>query len=347
MLATDPDASGGERLTAREILKRGEEQARSSLRDQPESLAHQLEAIGVSYQALGELEAAGSLLEESLRLRRAVYGGDHRLVARGLNNLAALLHVADDRRRAERLYRLALEMKRRLGQSPEDLARVESNLAALLTFRGAYDEAEALYLRVLDTRRRAFGPDDADVANSLRSLGNLLFLKGDFAAAEERLDEALELRRQAYGEDSTRVASVWSLLGRVHHARGRLDEAEKTLRRALDIRLQRLGESHLHVALSRKDLASLYFDLDREGEAEELWSRALAVLRAEKPPDSWELADADSQYGSRLAARGRFEEAETLLRHSLLTLERVCGERSIYTRRARERLRRLEMRSRS
>ncbi len=338
VLATDPDASGGGPLSAQEILTRGEEQARSSLSEEPESLAHQLEAIGVSYQALGSLEAAGRLLEESLQLRQEVYGGDHALVARGLNNLAALCHVAGERQRAEDLYRQALRMKRHLGQAPADLAKVESNLASLLTFRGAYDEAEALYRRVLETRRRAYGPDDADVGNSLRSLGNLLYLKGDFAAAEARLREALALREQAHGAENTRVAGVLSNLGRVLHARDRWPEAEAALRRALEIRIQRLGEDHLHTALTRKDLASLYFDLGEDAVAEEMWSRALAVLHAEKPPDCWELADADSQLGARLAAEGRFEEAEPLLIRGHRILERDRGERSVYARRARARL---------
>ena len=113
--ATDPDASGGRPLTAREILERGRREARRSLAGRPELLAHQLEALGLAYQSLGDLEAARPLLEESLALRRRVYVGDHRLLARGLNNLAALRHVAGDRASAERLYRSALAMKRRLG----------------------------------------------------------------------------------------------------------------------------------------------------------------------------------------------------------------------------------------
>jgi hypothetical protein len=64
------------------------------------------------------------LLEESLELRRRVYAGDHRLIARGLNNLAALLYLSGERREAEALYRSALAMKRRLGRPPEELEKV-------------------------------------------------------------------------------------------------------------------------------------------------------------------------------------------------------------------------------
>lgn len=57
---------------------------------------------------------------------------------------------------AEDLYRQVLAMKRRLGQPPEDLAKVKSNLAGLLTFRGEYAEAEAIFRSLLETRRQAY-----------------------------------------------------------------------------------------------------------------------------------------------------------------------------------------------
>ena len=227
-------------------------------------------------------------------------------------------------------------MKQRLGQPPEDLTKVESNLATLLAFRGEYQEAEALYRRVLEIRRRAYVPGSADIANSLRSLGNLLFLKGDFEAAETMLRQSLELRR-AGGPESTAEASALGSLGRVLHAQGRLEQAEAALAEALAIRRRHLSDDHLHVALTRKDLAGVYFDLGEDAVAEVLRDRAHQVLR-EKRAGSWELADADSLLGARLAARGRFEEAEVCLRQGYETLRRVRGERAFYTRRAHARL---------
>ncbi|MCP4660088.1 MAG: tetratricopeptide repeat protein, partial [bacterium] len=272
--AADPDASGGRPLSAQLILERGRDQARRTLADQPEPLAHQLEALGLAYQSLGELEAARPLLEESLELRRQVYGGDHRLIARGLNNLAALLYLSAERRQAEALYRSALAMKRRLGRPPEELEKVESNLATLLAFRGELAEAEALYRNGLERRRQEYQPGDLDIATSLRNLGNLLYLKGDFDHSEEALREALQLRLDAGQSAGTRTASVLASLGRVLHARGRLDEAEEVLNEALAIRRRLLGDEHLHTALTEKDLASVYFDLGEDAVAEVLWSRA-------------------------------------------------------------------------
>ncbi|MCP4662504.1 MAG: serine/threonine protein kinase [bacterium] len=334
VLAADPDGAGGGPLTARDLLRRAEEQARRFLGDQPESLAHQLEALGLVHQAQGDLPTAHSLLEESLRLRRRTYGGDHRLVARGLNNLAAQAHEAGDRTRAEILYRLALAMKRRLGQSDDDLSRVESNLASLLVFRGEYDEAEALFRRILSLRRRSGEATARELSSSLRSLGNLYFLKGDFENAEPLLREALQLREREYGPESIRTAAVLSSLGRLLHAQGHHEDAETAFVRALEIRLRLLGDRHIHVALSRKDLASLYDDLGEEATAAVLWHQSLSVLAAERP-GGWEMADAKRLHGVRLMKAGKVEEARVCLEEAYRTLRRLRGERALYTKWAR------------
>lgn len=88
----------------------------------------------------------------------------------------------------------------------------------------------------------------------------------------------------------------------------------------------------------RKDLASLLYDRGEPSRAELLWTEAMVVLRAKKPPDSWELADAISQEAERLALAGQTEEALPLLRESYRTLRAIRGENSLYAGRARERL---------
>lgn len=345
VLAADPDISGGGPLTAQQILEEGEAVARRKLGGEPEAFAHQLEALGLAYNSLGEFPASRRLLDESLQLRRQVYElEDHRLVARSLNNLGSVARADGDLPHAEVLYRLALAMKRRLGQDADDQARVENNLASILVARGALGEAESIYRRLLDMRRSQPVLHVGEIASSLRSLGNVLYLRSQFDEAENHLREALELRQETFGDDSVRTAAVWSSLGRVLHAQNKLEDAEQALTTALDIRLRRLGSDHLHVALTRKDLASVYFALGQEVEGESMWQLAMSVLHAEKESEAWELADAESQEGARLMAAGRLDEAAPLLEGSYGLLWRVRGEEALYTRQAKTRLEELKRR---
>jgi tetratricopeptide (TPR) repeat protein len=311
---------------------------RQDLKDQPELLAHQLEAIGLAYETLDDLGAARSVLDESLRLRRQVYGDDHPLVARGLANLATVLYRTGETARAAELYEEAIAIRRRLGQPEKELAKAESGMAANLMQVGDFDAAEKLYRRLLKTRLEAYGSDSPDVANTQRSLGILFYLRGDFDGAEPWLRQALDVREQAFGRENTETASALSSLGRLLTAQGRRTEAEEALTECLAVRRRLLGDDHLHVALTRNDLADLYFDLGEDAVAQVLRDQAMAVLRAEKPADSWEIADAESRLGARLAAEGRLDEAEPCLVDSYETLRRLRGEEAIYTREAKRRL---------
>ncbi|MCP4662791.1 MAG: serine/threonine protein kinase, partial [bacterium] len=146
-LFTASDLRGNESFTVRDLLARGRERIRSNLRGEP--LAMQLEIMGLLYGDLGVDDEARKLLEESLRLRRELYDGDHPLVARVLNNLAAWHYHAGEYEQAGTLYQESLEMRRRLGQKGVDLVKAMSNLASILMTRGEYPRAEELYQQVL------------------------------------------------------------------------------------------------------------------------------------------------------------------------------------------------------
>lgn len=289
VLAADPDASG-RRLSASDMMKNAETEARRVLSDQPTSLAHQLEAMGLVLQSRGAYDEARPLLTEALELRQAAYDGDHRLVARSLNNLAALDHQSGDRASAETGYGEALAMKRRLGRPPEELGKVRGNLASLLVFRGAYDEAEPLLHDMLGALEGQIPINRAETAAVHRSLANLYYLSRRPDKAEPHARRALLLRQERFGPDSLKTASVLSLLGRIFQSQGRLDEAESSFRRVLDIRRLHLSPDHVHLALARKDLASLYFAMDEPALGQVLWRQAHDVL-ALRRPDGWEMDD--------------------------------------------------------
>ncbi len=91
--AFKPDQARGRLPTAPEILARARARITTDLEGEPALLATQLEAMGMVYEALGHYDQARPLLEDSLRLRRRSYNDDHPLLARGLNNLAALFYT--------------------------------------------------------------------------------------------------------------------------------------------------------------------------------------------------------------------------------------------------------------
>lgn len=321
-----------------EYLDSLRDQMRRALEDEPLLLAKQLGIFGPMYSRLGSHQKARATLEESLQLHRRHYSGDHQDLPRILNNLAASYDRSGDYQQAEKLYRAALEMKRRLGLEGLGLARAMCNLASMLRLRGRYPAAEELYLECLRLRKESPTPDPAAIARTLRGLGVLSYTRGYLDRAEAQILQALASLRATGPPEPLEIAAYFSSLGRVFHAQGKSAEAEELFGQVLTIRLQKLGETHEYVALTRKDLAAVFLDRGDNESAAVLLSQSLAVLRKVKPENAWEIAGAESLWGVYLAANGQIDKAEPFLRHGHDALAASLGPHAIQTVQARHHL---------
>lgn len=328
--------------TVLEILMRAEEQISLGLRNDPERLATQKDALAKIYTDLGYFDRSGVLLEDALDLRRRFFGGDHRFVAKSLNMLGAYHYRIGDYARSEVYYRQAIRMKERLHQRDVDLTMMIANMGTIMVHRAEYGEAEELYRRVLQIRTETSGPESAEVARSLLDLGGLFYIQGQFERAESSLRRALAIWIAALGPSHENVVHAKSSLGKALQAQGKLGEAEALLGSVLEYREARLGRDHVYTARTRKDLAEVRLDSGEPVIAARLVTDALSVLRESRPDDSWEIAAAESLLGACWATLKRYDEAEPLLERSYLSLKQTRGERTIYTRNALRRLQELD-----
>ena len=338
--AAEPD-SAGEEPSVRQLVDVGRQRLTSELAEEPEVRADLLGTLGQVYYRLGHLDAAREAHRAAITALDGPAGGDHPTLARALNDLAAVAFERGELSRAEDLWRRSLAMRERL-RVDADLTKPRNNLASVLVLRGKLQEAAAIYRQGLAERRAMFGDRHPNVATSLRNLAMVSYLAGDLATAEPLLRRALDIRLESYDRDTPAVAKVLADLGRLAHARGDGDAAERLLREAADIRRRRLGADHLNVAIVEKDLAELAMrrgDLDDAGE---LLDRARRSIDRHRAEGDWLRADVRSIYGTYLAARGRFAEAEAVLRDAYQTLRRVRGPDVLPTRDARRRLRDFE-----
>ena len=88
---SDPNASKGREITARELLERGVRTVETDLAGQPELQAQMLLVIGDIHHRLGLESRMRPLFERALELRRAVYGDDHLAVAEAEYELGGAL----------------------------------------------------------------------------------------------------------------------------------------------------------------------------------------------------------------------------------------------------------------
>lgn len=312
----DPDATGGETLTARELLERGANRLDSELAQQPAMRAEMFQVVGELHRRLGDYETARNLLERCLEIRRAA-GPRHPEVGEALLSLADVHHTMGDFELAETRYLEALPL---LKEGHRLRLRAESYLARLRFDQGRYDLAEPVLRDVLECQRRALGHDDPDTLDSLNALARLLDARGDPAAAGALFLEVAELRRRRFGDFHSSVTEALGNAAMIHHRLGEAAEAEALYRQIVDID-RRLRPGHPHLAMDLNNLANVLSGTGRLVEAEALAREALGIAETAYGRDRAPTAIFLATLGRTLQRRGLLDEAESLSRRALAVAE--------------------------
>ncbi len=254
--ASDPVASKGEAITARELLDRGTDRIERDLAGHAALQAELFETVAVISQSLGRYDRARALGERSVDRTRQAYGPDHLQVAEALDTLGWILHSSGDYATAEDVARQALGQRRRLLPADSlELAASLELLGVLLRERAKLTEAEPLHREALAIRQRRLGPEHPRTAVSLSNLANVLYMKGDYAAAAGHQREVVRIQSKALGDRHASVATSLTSLGVALLQDGDIGGAEASYRESLSIRRQLYGDEHPWVSESLHHLA--------------------------------------------------------------------------------------------
>jgi tetratricopeptide (TPR) repeat protein len=243
--------------------------------------AETINALGVGYARLGQIQDAQEQYAKAVELRRTL--GNRRGVASTLRNLAQLALIRGDHDTAAR----QLAEARALFEALDDkagLAAIDNELGLLAEERGDYADALDAYRRAL-RGREAIG-DALGSAESLNNIGFSHYQLGDYDSAQvfwRQAGEAFAAQDDLNG--STRTQQN---LGLLEIARGHWNEARTLLEASLQTaERQQLVEE---AAVTRRNLAELELLQGRFAAALEQLGRAQALF-AERD-DHRGLADA-------------------------------------------------------
>jgi eukaryotic-like serine/threonine-protein kinase len=312
----DPYLTREEELTARDLVARGSQRVETELVGQPLRQAAMLTALGQVRMKLGEYQVAHDLLRRALQLQQSQASAsalDTAQMHRWLG--VALAHLGSyEESLAE--SRLALAILKDADADPVSVGEVLDAMAGVHSQIGEFEEAHALYSRVLSLYGSTARPDQLRIASVHNGLAFLHWEKGEFAAAEESVHQALEIRREHLGERDPTLAGTIQDMGAILHMQGKLDEAEKYYREGLEVMSQALGDEHPVLLSSRQNLAALAMDRGDADAAADLYEDVLAQMRhtfGEKHPD---VAGALCYLGVIEDARGNADEAILYLRQA-------------------------------
>jgi tetratricopeptide (TPR) repeat protein len=187
--------------------------------------------------------------EEMVALRTKVQGPNHyeTLTNRvGLKNLRRFAAMSPEGRAA---YRAA---------DTDTMTKEALDLYA----QGKYAEAQPLFQKVLDVRRRLLSDDHPDTAAAYIGLAADLAAQGKHAEAQPLFEKALDVRRRLLGDDHPDTAQSVNGLATDLYAQGNYAAAQPLFERALATARRWLGDDHPGTAFGYNDLAA---DLDAQG----------------------------------------------------------------------------------
>jgi len=281
------------------------------------STADCLNRLAMLHDAVGQYGKAKSEYQQSLQIRKRVFGDEHLNTAQSLSNLGVLYYRLGEYREAEPLFRESLRITRKLfGPLHLKTATSANNLAELCRAMGDYAEAEALFRQALQIRRKELGDQHPDTAGSLNNLGLLYQQTGD-ERSEQMLAQALEVVRNAYGPEHPETVTCLNNMALLYQARGAKDLAEPLLQKCLAIQEEAFGDVHPRTAASMSNLACFYWSVGELDAAEAMCRRSLKIRRQIFGDLHVDTAGSLLNLAPLLLGTNRFDEAEAAYAEAL------------------------------
>jgi len=185
--------------------------------------------LAEGYRSAGKLDLALPLYEETLRLMKAIFGGDHPNTLISMNNLAEGYRSAGKLDLALPLYEETLRLtKAKLGDDHPDTLINMNNLA--VAYLDAKQEAKAsrLFGEYFALQRKKQGPNVPAFATTLAVVSERLLKASQFANAEPYLRECLEIHLATQPTEWT-TFNTQSMLGGSLFGQLKYAEAEPLL----------------------------------------------------------------------------------------------------------------------
>lgn len=310
--------------SVRTLLERVAAPLPPELAEPPEVRAEVQALVAELFGRLGMYERATSWLEQSLALRRELYGEESPQVSEALRQLAEYRLVTGELAEGEQLAGAALEVQRRVSKEAADTAPFLSTRARILRTRGQYTQAEALLRQAVAAKEGALGAGHPEVADELESLGEVLGLQGRNEEAETALRRTVDIRRRSGWSPGNALDESLEELACAYERTGRTEAAEALYREILGTEHPPMSTpGAAPIELHRQ--AEVLFARGEYSAAEPLFAAVLErqrqILQAPHP----ELAETLYQLGGVRVHLGAYHSAEQVLSESVAMDRQLYG----------------------
>ncbi|MEM6327523.1 MAG: tetratricopeptide repeat protein, partial [Bacteroidota bacterium] len=322
-------------LPSRESAEATTEAVEDTFAERPAVLAGQLLELGTSWLQRGDLARADSLFARALALRRAERGDDG-VVSQSLVGRGLVARARQDRPTAERFFREALAIERRLeDESPEDLPDERSTALYLASVLADADSREAALLQTLSDRRAALAsapsPEaELAVAQAHNELGSLHYASARYREALREFRASERRLVAGWGQAHPSLMTLRFNMAAAHGNLANFAEAERLARLTLTA-MQRAGLGDAQQARARSIIGqALHIQDDLAGAEREL-TAALAATEQGYGTDTPRTAQALQNLAQVHASQGRLDDAIALAQRAARIHEASGGSQAPVT----------------
>ncbi|SEM80672.1 CHAT domain-containing tetratricopeptide repeat protein [Nitrosomonas marina] len=288
----------------------------------PESLLNQV----ITLIQQGEYEKAAISTRKLIRIAESTPDLDPEYRTLGYIFLGRIFFEQAQYAQAEKQFTRALQLIKKLhGDTHQDVAWVNNELAALYRKQGQFLKAESLYAQSLKILKKTLGAKHPDVAIVLNELASVYQELGQNSDAESLFHQSLTIRENAFGPEHPDVALALNNLAVFYRNQSQFAKAIPLFERSTNILEQALGPDHLEVALSLNNLALLYQDLAQSNKAGPLFERALSIRKKVLGPDHPEVAASLNNLADHYHDQRQYKKAAALYKESLEIFEQTLG----------------------
>ena len=157
-----------------------------------------------------------------------------------------LFYHVGDWEEAEKLLLVQVGWRTRMfgAETPKTLASI-NNLACTYMNQGKWDEAEKLFVDVMNARKAKLG-SDPDTLTSMANLASTYSNQGRWDEAEKLEVDVMNASKAKLGSDHPDTLNSIGNLALTYSNQGRWDEAEKLQMGVMNARKTKLGSDHTH-----------------------------------------------------------------------------------------------------
>ena len=167
------------------------------------------EDFSFARRATGYIAKAKDHFQQSLDMRKQLYGHEHPEVVASLTNVGSIYSVMGDLQTAKELFQRSHVLNEKIyGEEHPCVADSLNNLGVVNSKMGLAVEAIQYLDKALEMRKKLFFYDHAVIADSYNNLALAYQNNGQLDQAKECFKEALRIRQKISGKEHASVAGV-------------------------------------------------------------------------------------------------------------------------------------------